>query len=189
MSKASRSKKLRRRPSRALAASITAIILLVIGVAAAWFSIIRLSTGAWPGFLTAPTGWLMALSWNSTGMWVIAIVLAVIGLILLLTALIPGKFNGIRLQISHDNDGRVTEVLLSNRALTRLATAHADRMDGVTSSKATAKGKRVRVRVTSPLREPGELRGRVADSVRERVQSTGPVHSPKVGVTVRTVND
>lgn len=187
MSKTPRSKSLRRRPSRALAASIVAIVLLAIGAAATWISIARLSTGSWPGYLSPATQWLTSLSWNSLGLWVAAIVLAVIGVILLLAALLPGKFNGIRLRATDED--RATEVLLSNRALTRLATAHADRMDGVTSSKATSKGKRVRLRVTSPLRQPGDLRRRVADSVSQRLQSTAPMTNPKVGVNVRSTDD
>ncbi|WP_026534494.1 DUF6286 domain-containing protein [Arthrobacter sp. H14] len=189
MSKTSRSKSLRRRPSRALAASIVAIILLAVGSAAAWISIERLSTGAWPGYLSPATRWLTSLSWNSVGLWATAIVLAVIGVSLLLTALVPGKFNGIRLQAGHEDRDRVTEVLLSNRALTRLATAHADQIDGVTSSKATSKGRRVHLRVTSPLRQPGDLRRRVADAVSERLQSTAPMTNPKVGVNVRSTDD
>ncbi|GAB3526711.1 DUF6286 domain-containing protein [Arthrobacter monumenti] len=189
MSKTSRSKSLRRRPSRALAASIVAIVLLAVGAAAASVSIVRLSTGNWPGYLSPATQWLTSLSWNSIGLWATAIVLAVIGVILLLSALIPGKFNGIRLQSGHEDRDTSTEVLLSNRALTRLATAHADRMDGVTSSRATSKGKRVRLRVTSPLRQPGDLRRRVADSVSERLQSTAPVTNPKIGVNVRSTED
>ncbi len=193
MSKNSRSTKLRHRPSRSLAASIVAIVLLGLGIAAVWFSVVRLSTGAWPEFLTAPTQWLASLSWNSPGTWTGAIVAVVIGVILLLAALVPGKFNGMQLDMrpdaAHDDGGRATEVLLTSRAVSRLAAAHAGRMDGVVASKAKSKGNRVRLRVSTPLHQPGDLRQRVADSVRERLQSAGPTHNPKVGVRVRSTDD
>lgn len=182
------SKRLHRRPGRSLAASLVAIVLLAIGVAAIWFSVARLVNGSWPGFLATAVQWFGSLSWDSPGIWIIAITAVGIGLVLLLAALIPGRFSGMQVQAGGDDD-RATEALLSNRALTRLATAHAERMDGVITGKARVKGKKVRLTVTSPLRQPGDLRRRVAESVAERLQSTGLVHKPKVGVRVRSISD
>lgn len=182
------SKRLRRRPGRSLAASLVAIVLLAIGVVAVWLSVARLVNGAWPGLLDPVVQWFASLTWNSPGAWIIAIAAVVIGLVLLLAALIPGKFSGMQVQAGR-NDDRDTEALLSNRALTRLATAQAERMDGVITSKAKAKGEKIRLTVTSPLRQPGDLRRRVAESVSERLQSTGLVQKPKVGVRVRSISD
>lgn len=184
-----RTQRLRRRPSRALPASLTAIVLLAVGVAVAWVSVLRLGTGAWPGFVGTAAESLASLSWNSPATWVAATVAAVVGLILVLAAIIPGAHNGMRLQGPNDVGSTAGEVVLSGRGVVRLANAHAERMDGVLSSKTKTMGRRVRMTVTTPLREPGDLRQRVAASVSERFQSAGLKPQPKVSVAVRSRDD
>lgn len=180
-----RTQRIRHRPSRTLAASVTALVLLAAGVALVWISVLRLSIGAWPGFVDTAARSLPSLTWNSPIMWTVAVITAVLGLILLLAAIIPGKHNGIRLQATHDGS-TANEVVLSRRGIVRLANAEAGRMDGVLSSKAKAKGRRVKMTVTSPLREPGDLRQRVTDSVDRRFHSIGLKPHPKVNVVVRS---
>lgn len=184
-----RSQRLRRRPSRALAASLTAIVLLAAAVAVIWISIIRISTGAWPDFVGTADDGIGSLSWNSPGMWAASIIATAVGLILLLAAIIPGKYNGMPLQGGSDGNDAASEVMLSSRGIVRLANAHVQRMDGVVASKAKTKGRRVRITVTTPLRKPGDLRQRVADSVGGRFQEAGLKPPPKISVVVRSRDD
>lgn len=185
MSRQSRSRSLRHRPNRAIPALIVAVVLLALAVFLVWTSIVKLINGSWPAFLAGPTDWLASLTWGAPGMWVISIGVLLLGLVLLFIALKPGKHNGMR--VSGDNDDRQSdsEVLMSQRAITRLATSHAERMDGVDSSKAKAKGKRLKLSVVTPLRNPQDLRDRVTDSVTERLRSAGLNPPPKITTRVR----
>ena len=97
MSKNSRSQRLRRRSSRSVPATITALVLLALAVALAWLGISRLVTGSWPGFMSSVGDSLAGLTWNSPAVWGASVVLALIGLILLLAAILPGKHTAIRI--------------------------------------------------------------------------------------------
>ena len=85
-----RSTALRRRPARTVPATITAVVLLALGVGLVWAAVQRLVQGSWPTFADQTGAWVAALSWGTVWVLVISIAVAVLGLILLVAAIKPG---------------------------------------------------------------------------------------------------
>ncbi|MDQ5848839.1 MAG: hypothetical protein M3544_07705, partial [Pseudomonadota bacterium] len=119
---------LRHRPSRAVPALILGTLLLAAGVALVWAALARLATGSWPVFLAGPRDWLTGLTWNDPGVWAVGAAAAAVGLVLLAAALVPGRFNALRLRAPGD-EGQVAvagtqEIVMTRRAVARYAAAH-----------------------------------------------------------------
>lgn len=178
---------LRPRPSRAVPAVVCSLVLLAAGVLLVWAAIARLVEGQWPPFFTAVPDWLASLSWNSAGSWIAGIVLAVIGALLLLTVLIPGRFHSLSLHLEPSPEVTGTsQAVMPRRAAARLAAATCEHIDGVSSASATASDREVRVNVTTALRNTADLQHWVADGVRSRLQASGLDPVPHISVTIRS---
>jgi hypothetical protein len=181
---------LRHRPSRAVPALILGTLLLAAGVALVWAAVARLLTGSWPVYLAGPRDWLTGLTWNDPGVWAVGAAAAVVGVVLLVAALVPGRFNALGLQAP--GDGRqvpvagAQEIVMTRRAVARYAAAHCELVDGVRSASATASAREVHLNVTTALHETGELRGRVIAVVRGRLTDAGLNPVPKVTASVRS---
>ncbi|MET3923423.1 DUF6286 domain-containing protein [Arthrobacter sp. UYEF20] len=181
---------LRHRPSRAVPALILGTLLLAAGVALVWAAVARLATGSWPVFLAGPRDWLTGVTWNDPGVWAVGAAAAVVGLVLLAAALVPGRFNALRLRAPADG-GQVPvagtqEIVMTRRAVARYAAAHCEYVDGVSSASATATARAVHLNVTTALRETGELRGLVIAVVGERLAGAGLNPVPKITASVRS---
>lgn len=181
---------LRHRPSRAVPALILGTLLLAAGVALVWAAVARLATGSWPVFLAGPRDWLSGLAWNDPGVWAVGAAAAVVGLVLLAAALVPGSFNALRLRAPGD-EGQVPvagtqEVVMTRRAVARYAAAHCEHVDGVDSASATASARAVHLNVATALHETGELRGRVIAEVRAQLAGAGLNPVPKITASVRS---
>lgn len=186
-----RSTRLRHRPSRAVPALIVGFLLLAAGVALVWLSITRLVNGTWPTLLQGPRDWLLALAWNDPVVWQIGIAAVVAGVILLLCAIIPGGFSALTIDGSGAPAGdqasvQQQETVMTRRAVAHLAKARCVQIDGVGSASATATTRRVHVNATTFLHEPGDLRTRITDTVRARLEETGLSPVPQVTATVRS---
>ncbi|WP_427006119.1 DUF6286 domain-containing protein [Pseudarthrobacter sp. H2] len=181
---------LRHRPSRAVPALILGTLLLAAGVALVWAAVARLVTGSWPVYLAGPRDWLAGLTWNDPGVWAVGAAAAVVGVVLLAAALVPGRFNALRLQAPGDGGQTPVaggqEIVMTRRAVARYAAAHCEYVDGVGSASATASARAVHLNVTTALHETGELRGRVIAVVRERLAGTGLNPVPKVTASIRS---
>lgn len=181
---------LRHRPSRAAPALVLGTLLLAAGVALVWAALARLATGSWPVFLAGPRDWLTGLTWNDPGVWAVGAAAAVVGLVLLAAALVPGRYNALRLRAPGD-EGQVPvagtqEIVMTRRAVARYAAAHCEYVDGVGSASATASARAVHLNVTTALHETGELRGRVIAEVRAQLAGAGLNPVPKITASVRS---
>lgn len=187
-----RSSSLRHRPSRAIPSLIAGILLLAAGVALVWLTIARLVNGTWPGLLQGPRDWLAVLAWNDPAVQQIGIAAVVAGVILLLCAIIPGGFNAIAIDDSRSGAGgeappvRERETVMTRRAVARLAKTRCLQIDGVAAAAATATTRRVHLSVDTFLHEPGDLRTRIVEAVRARLEETGLSPVPQVTATVRS---
>lgn len=185
-----RSTRLRHRPSRAVPALIVGLLLLAAGITLVWLAISRLVHGTWPALLQGPRDWLGALTWNDPATWQIGTAAVVTGVILLLCALIPGGYNAIAIDDSGvGNEAppvQEQETVMTLRAVAHLAKARCVQIDGVRTASATATTRRVHVNVTTFLHEPGDLRPRIIDAVRARLEETGLRPVPEVTATVRS---
>lgn len=186
-----RAANLRHRTSRALPALIVGVVLLASGAALSWIAITRLVNGAWPAFLAGPRDWLIGLAWGSPAVWAAGAVMAIIGLVLLLAAVVPGPFNALPLQSPGagppaQSPAAEQEIVMSRRAVARLASSYCRHLDGVVSASATATARRVHLSVTTPLHETDELRTRITAGVRQRLTMVGLDPVPRVTATIRS---
>ncbi|WP_066289553.1 DUF6286 domain-containing protein [Arthrobacter sp. B6] len=181
---------LRHRPSRVVPALILGTLLLAAGVGLAWAAVARLATGSWPAFLAGPRDWLTGLTWNDPGVWAVGAAAAILGLVLLAAALVPGSYNALRLQVP-GNEGEVPaagtqEIVMTRRAVARYAAAHCEYVDGVGSASATASARAVHLNVTTALHETRELRDRVIAEIRAQLAGAGLNPVPKITASVRS---
>ncbi|WP_026549662.1 DUF6286 domain-containing protein [Arthrobacter sp. Br18] len=180
---------LRRRSSRSLPATIIAILLLTTAALAVWIGVTRITTAEWPPFLASIREDVASLAWDSPALWTTAIILILIGLVLLLTAILPGKHNTARIQGPDSADEHFSETAMSRRGVARLAVAHVDQTDGVDSSTVKATAKKVDVHVRTPLHDAGNLSEQLTSSLTRKLQDVGLNPTPKVSVRVRATND
>ncbi|MBG0740451.1 hypothetical protein IV500_13775 [Paeniglutamicibacter antarcticus] len=184
-----RSTSLRRRPSRTVPALIVGILLLAAGVALVWLTIARLMNGTWSMVLQGPRDWLTGLTWNSAGAWGVGVGAVVVGVILLLCAIVPGGFSALPVRSPDGSDQapvQEQETVMTRRAVAQLARARCGQIDGVSSVTATATGKRVHLNVKTSLRESGDLRARVTDTISEHLETAGLDPVPRVSATIQS---
>lgn len=182
-------KSLRRRPTRATASVIVALVILAIGVVLTWAGIHKLSTGQWWPQVSSAADSASSAAWDSPWGWAAAAVAAIVGIILLLCAFLPGGFNAAALGQQHEGDGHsrgAIEAVVNNRGLATLVSAAAAQVDGVAGVKSTATPKNVAVRITTPLRSTEELQNQVRAVVEERLASAGLDRLPKVRVSAQS---
>ncbi|MBA8795924.1 hypothetical protein FHX74_003565 [Friedmanniella endophytica] len=182
-----RSRRLRRRPSRTVPASIVALVLLAAGVLAVLAGVFRLIDGSWAAPVRSGAKGLAGLTWGSGAFLGIVIGVGVIGLVLLLAAIIPGGYTSARLAAGGAGVAAQTEFVISQRGLARLAAATAEEIDGVERVSASAGGHRVRVAVTTATdAEARQLRDRVQQAVSQRLSAAGVQPAARVSVSVHT---
>ena len=179
---------LRRRPSRTVPATLVALLLTAVGALLTWAGIARLLNGSWPAFV----GWVHRhvgdLTWGSAAAITLAIVLTLVGLVLLVSALAPGKPNAFVIDdgdLGSDHVGS-TEFVMTRKAVAKLATAHAHQVSGIDSVSATVTSRAVRLTVSSPSAQRDELSRSVTTAVSEALDAVRLRPAPKVTATVRT---
>ena len=180
---------LRRRPSRTVPSLLTCIVILTLAGGILWAAITRISSGQWPEAITSASENIASAPANSTGSWIAAAVVVLLGLLLLLCAWIPGQPNATPLRVEPASDDLVngqTDAVLTNRGLANLASAAAEQVDGVTSIKTTANASRVNVRVVTPLHSTDSLTRSVKDAVINRLKSVELARQPTVSVSATT---
>lgn len=185
-----RSTSLRHRPARTIPATIVAAVLLLLGVGLVWVAVLKLVNGGWPTFLGSVSSWLTGLTWGATLALAIAIAVLVVGLVLLVAALAPGKPNAMVLANKSDaevQDNTVkTEYVMTRRSLTKLAKAHADRVDGVDQVSVTTTARQVKLRVKTASEQTTDIQQTVTDRVRDALTATGLKPVPRVSTIART---
>lgn len=182
-----RSRRLRRRPSRTVPASIVAVVLLALGVLTAIAAISRLVDGSWPGQVTGPAAAVAALTWGSAAVLTAGAVLGVLGLVLLIAGIKLGRFRTAPLVAGGSGEAVAdTDFVISTRSLARLAAARADQVDGVDTVSASSSSRRVRLKVATTSEQTEQIRQQVIDGVTERLAATGLQPVPRVSATVRT---
>lgn len=181
-----RSPKLRHRPQRTVPAGLTALVMAVLGGFVAVSGALRLGTGAWPEPAGAVLGFLAGTRWGSTVWLVISAGVAVIGLIMIIAAVKPGRLNAARLGTAESAGGPELEVVISRRGIARLAAARAELVDGVDSVRARADARSVRLAIGTATEHRAELRKAVTEAVRQSLSRTGVSPVPRVSATVTT---
>lgn len=183
------SRPLRRRPSRALPSIIVAVLLLALGIALTWAAVSRLSSGSWPKPIVQAGDAVADLAWAATILLVVAGVIALLGMILLLAAVSPGKPSAMRIgaeSIERGHDS--TEIVMSRRSVARLARARAGEVDGVDSVSSTVGPRTVSLSVKTTSEKRAEIQASVTSAVQEALSAVGLDPMPRVAAKVRTRN-
>lgn len=160
------------RPHRSWPAIIAALVILAVAVLAA-VEIISALAGA-PLRLVPfdqAADYAAGVRWNEPGVRIASGVVAVVGLLLLALALIPGR--GGYLPLRTEDPSLV--VGLSLPGLRRALAAAAREVNGVSDAQVTVGGRRVAVRAETTLRRDAEMRDAVRESVERRLAELDPL--------------
>jgi len=173
---------MRRRPRRTIPAAITALILCALCVLTA-ISAIQLLAGQRPLISYAALADLAHTTrWDSLAVAAAAGLVMLIGFILLLTAILPGRPTVIPLRAI--DTGAALDTGASRRSLRSTLHAAADAVDGVTATTLTLR----RRTVTAVVRTHRTTREGLAEAVRaaisHRLDQISPATRPAVRVRV-----
>lgn len=175
---------LRRRPARVVPSVLVGLLGLAGAGLLAWAAVLRLTQGSWPE--PVATGVPAALETPVTDPGVLAagIALAVLGLVLLLCGLVPGRYHAARVRVPERLYGGSEETVLTHRGLGRLLEARTGRVDGVGRVRADVNDRRVRLHVDTPLRETGALAPRLQTVAEDTFVRLPLATAPRVSVSV-----
>lgn len=171
------------RSARTLTLAISFAILLAASMILALSCILRLADGRWPGAAEQGIDALRGLRFNDNLVVIAMAVLAVLGLVLMLSALIPGRRQSILL--TSDDPSARSEQAISCRGISTLVGHEVERTDSVTRARVKTSPALVHVRVQTPAHSVQ----RVQDNAQARVQAVIdglPLQrAPKVKVSVQ----
>jgi hypothetical protein len=188
-----RSSSLRRRPSRTAPAVVVATLLTVGGAAGVWATAERLATGSWPTWVGGLHRWGGTQAFGSVAVIAVSTAVALLGLLLVVTALRPGMPNAYDIDLGapagpaeSGTPSPSTEFVMTRRAVATLATAHADLVDGVDSVSATVSSRRVALWVSTSSAQTDDIERLVTSRVAEALVAVGLSPTPTVTTTIRT---
>lgn len=142
---------LRARPARVAPAIVVALVLIALGAALVVLAILRLQSGEWPAVASAVSDAGTRL-WGARSVAAAAGVLAVVGLVLVLCAALPGRPSSRQSHLV----GSV-ESVVTRRGTERLVEHRIRAVDGVGSCRARLRGNGLQLVVGTPLREHHDL--------------------------------
>ena len=172
---------LRRRPGRAVPATIVALALLAVGVIALWTVGQRLVTGAVPSLWAAPVAAADA-AWASPAVWWVSGGALVLGVLPLVITLVPGAPSAERLVGTDDQH----EVVVTRRGIARLVTTAAAQVSGVEGVQTSVGSRSVLVRVITSSHHTDSVEQRVGAQVGAALGALGLDPAPRVVARART---
>ncbi|WP_052273995.1 DUF6286 domain-containing protein [Arthrobacter sp. L77] len=173
---------IRRRPTRSIPAIIVAIALLAIAVAAIWAGTTALSGGSTAA--VDSIGAAAGTAWSAQAAYLPAIIIAAIGLMLIVIALIPGRYDALLL-----NHHGVAEAALTTKALRTYLEDQASVVDGVDSARTTVKGRRAEVRIGTYALDHRDIDSAVQERLQRRTEALDLTHAPRIRTNARTLKD
>ncbi|MFP5019325.1 DUF6286 domain-containing protein [Pseudonocardia phyllosphaerae] len=171
-----------RRPRRTPAAILVALAVLVVCVLVVVGSVqLLLAQAPVLPFGTLADG-VAATSPADPLALVAGAVVALVGLVLLVVALRPGRPTVLPLAPVDDDGGVAAGV--TRRSLEKALADAADGVDGIGRASATSGRRRATVRARSVFGDPTGLRDDVRTAVTERLDAIGPARRPRVSASV-----
>lgn len=161
---------LRRYPTRAVAVTLLAIVLVLLGALGIWLLGVLIVTGAWPPEAGAAIHTIGGSRLDSPQALTAAIVFAVLGLVMLLAAFVPGTPSRIQI-LSDDVPG---ETVVPNRDLARRIRLAVEHLDGVQSTRVRVTSRRAEVNVRAVLDDAAPIRAASDQAVAE-LRPTAPM--------------
>lgn len=170
---------MKRRPRRSVPATLTALVLTAAGALAAVVAVqMILGERAWLDY-GAVARRLSTLRWAELPVVITGAAVAVLGLLLLAGAVLPGK--PVVLPLRGEPDAGA-----SRRSFRSTLRAAAARVDGVDEVKVKLRRRSVRIRVRSRRTRPDGIADSVRAAVAARLDRIGPLRRPDVKVRLRT---
>lgn len=178
-----------RRPRRTVPATVVGLVLLAGSLGLA-ISCVQLLAGKPP---LIPFSTLGALgrdtTWNDPAVLAGGAALAVIGLVLLACAVVPGTPQVLALASSDSGGSGESGTQRSPAGVTRTSlardlTTRAAGADGITGARVKVRAKTVKVVARTPLQNPTGLADRVHDVVAERLEDINLAQRPRLRITV-----
>lgn len=157
------------RSARTVALLLIALLVLSASSAALILCQIRLSSGAWPEWITGLLDSVKEMTWSGTGLLGTAIGFVIIGLLLLGAAVIPGKRKTALLD--WDSAELSEEWTMDRRGLSNLARYEAERTDGVHKAAVSFRAQELKIHVSTPVHEVDEVKKSVQEHVNASVAS------------------
>ena len=162
-------------------AALLAVALFLGGLLAA-LDILLVQAGR-PAWLVPTEQWAAWLRTQTFGAGIVRLIcggLVIVGLLLLICGLRPGRPGALRLPPRTEG----ITVTTRRRELERTLATSLTRLDGVASARAQARRHSVRVRVVTALRDPADLPTRVRETVTGRLAELGLADTLRPRVTV-----
>ncbi|WP_038371957.1 DUF6286 domain-containing protein [Brachybacterium phenoliresistens] len=169
------------RPTRTVPATLLALALLTAGGLALWALGALLLTGSWPAPLQEPMARLGALRLADRALLAAAAGCAVLGIVLLVAALRPGRPRT-RAVLGDAVPGTTA---LPHRDLERRLRARLEQVDGVRSARAAAGPRTVRITVSTVLEDTAPVLAAARRAAHGTIAEIRPVHDPRVLVRAR----
>lgn len=170
------------RPRRSWPAVISGFVILVVAVVAAAEVIAALSgspLGLFP--VGTATEYAQTTTWSQPSVQIASALLALIGLVLIVAALAPGRGHWTALR----TDDPALVVGMTRSALRRAVAAAAQDVSGVDQVGVHVRGSRIRVQVRTGMREAPELPAEVTAAVERRLEELAPLRSLRIATHVR----
>lgn len=169
---------MKRRPRRSVPATLTALVLAAAGALAAIVAVqMILGERPWLDY-GAIARRLHDFHWADLPVVIAGAVVAVLGLVLLTAAVLPGRPTVIPLRGEPDTG-------VSRRGFGTALRAAAARVDGVEKARLKLRRRSVRVRVRTQRTAPDGIADSVRAAVAARLDSIDPARRPEVKVRLR----
>ncbi|OYN96938.1 DUF6286 domain-containing protein [Enemella evansiae] len=174
-------RRLSRRPARVIPVTILAVVLVAIGALGAWILGTLLVTGTWPAQAVGPINSTAGTRLDSPAAITAAGVLAVLGLIMVLAAIIPGKRSKVDI-LGGDVPG---ETVISDRDLARRIRLRTEQIDGVHSTQAHVSPRRAEVTVRTVVDDVAPVREATRAAAEQAVAELRPTAPMRTQVRVQ----
>ncbi|MDO4253610.1 MAG: DUF6286 domain-containing protein [Kocuria sp.] len=176
---------LRRRPARVLPSMLVALLGIALVAVVATAAIQRMTQGQWPQWVSDSASTVSNTPSTDPLTLTTGIVIAVIGLVILACALLPGAFNRAQLRVDDSLYSGEQDTVLTNRGLVHIVEASVNRVDGVRSVRADVSTRKVRLNVETPLRDSDRIRSEAAETAHATLRKLPLVKQPAVAVSIQ----
>ena len=158
------------RPTRSASATVLALLLLIVGGLGTWLMGYRLLTGAWPQRTVTTLNAVGAVSFSSIAALIAAGIAAACGLLMLVTALWPGRPKHVAF-LPDDIPGQTA---LHRSDLAILVKRHVEQLATIRSASATVRRSRVDVVVFSDADDLDAVREAASEKTDEALEVFKP---------------
>lgn len=176
---------LKRRPARVLPSVLVSVIGIALAVTVLWVAAERITQGQWPQWISAPAHTIGQTPSTAPPVLVVGIVCMVIGLVVMASSLIPGRFNRAQLKVEEHLYTGAEDTVLTHRGLAHILEGPVSRVDGVRSVKADVTSRKVRLRIQTPLRQNARIKTEAVDVAEAALRKLPLVKHPKVSVSIQ----